>query len=151
MGSEIRSPFGSLQFSAGTSRRAGVRWSALHHADEFEAISVSREKEALDNPPRALVAVKKQVITNNSVSICPSQYRSIGVGLYVARLRGRVGVKAESSAASSLTPAGRPCSASWPSGMDAPATTARSTAHLSSTNQNRCKDIKQSNHEDEDT
>ena len=39
---------------------------------EFQAISVLREKEARDNPSRALVAVNQRVITNNSISIRPS-------------------------------------------------------------------------------
>ena len=42
---------------------------------EFQVISVSREKQVRDNPYRALAAVSKRVITNNSVSLC----RSIGV------------------------------------------------------------------------
>lgn len=45
---------------------------------ELQSVTVASEKQARNNPSRALVAVNKRVITNNSVSIGRGQCRSIG-------------------------------------------------------------------------
>lgn len=49
---------------------------------ELQAVTVARENQARNNPPCALVAVNKQVITNNSVRHMPQlvpHHRDVGM------------------------------------------------------------------------